>query len=30
MFARILVALDDAKVRLDMQAAHLAPLQWPA
>ena len=27
MFARILVVLDDAKIRLDMQAAHLAPLQ---
>jgi hypothetical protein len=27
MFARILVVLDDAKVRLDMQAAHRAPLQ---
>ena len=27
MFARILVVLDDAKIRLDMQAAHRAPLQ---
>src|SRR5712671_5450813 len=27
MFARILVMLDDAKIRLDMQAAHRAPLE---
>jgi len=27
MFARILVVLDDAKIRLDMQAANVAPLQ---
>ena len=27
MFDRILVVLDDAKIRLDMQAAHLVPLQ---
>ena len=27
MFDRVLVVLDDAKIRLDMQPAHLAPLQ---